>query len=151
MKSILNFCILIFILSCTKDENPQPIQTQGYNMLLIGNSFFKPYADHLSSLATEANLNEHISAVVKDGAAKGSPLKSQESRFLIPNKTHRKAALPVTVAPEQVTAAQQGAGPRVIRTALRGTPKDCIVTLIGERTIAVTVTRREGVKAAAVV
>ena len=56
----------MFILSCNKDENPQPIQTQGYNMLLIGNSFFKPYADHLSSLATEANLNEHISAVVKE-------------------------------------------------------------------------------------
>jgi hypothetical protein len=27
-------------------------------------------------------------AIVKDGAAQGSPLKSQESRFLIPNKTH---------------------------------------------------------------
>ncbi len=39
MKFILNFYILIFILSCTKDENPQQIQTQGYNMLLIGNSF----------------------------------------------------------------------------------------------------------------
>ena len=74
MKSILNFCILMFILSCTKDENPQPIQTQGYNMLLIGNSFFKPYADHLSSLATEANLNEHISTVVKRGGELGRPI-----------------------------------------------------------------------------
>ena len=74
MKSILNFCILIFILSCTKDENPQPIQTQGYNMLLIGNSFFKPYADHLSNLATEANLNEHISTVVKRGGELGRPI-----------------------------------------------------------------------------
>ena len=73
----------MFILSCNKDENPQPIQTQGYNMLLIGNSFFKPYADHLSSLATEANLNQHISAVVKDVAAKGSPFK--ESRVKIFN------------------------------------------------------------------
>ena len=26
--------------------------------------------------------------VIKDRAAQGSPLKSQESRFLIPNKTH---------------------------------------------------------------
>mgnify|MGYP001244225410 FL=1 len=64
----------MFILSCNKDENPQPIQTQGYNMLLIGNSFFKPYADHLSSLATEANLNEHISAVVKRGGELGRPI-----------------------------------------------------------------------------
>ena len=31
--------------------------------------------------------------IVKDGAAVGSPLKSQASRFLIPDKTHRKAEL----------------------------------------------------------
>lgn len=74
MKSILNFYILIFILSCTKDENPQLIQTQGYNMLLIGNSFFKPYADHLDNLASEANLNEHISTVVKRGGELGIPI-----------------------------------------------------------------------------
>jgi len=34
----------------------------------------------------------------KDGAAFSSPLKSQESRFLIPNKTHRKAVLLAVVA-----------------------------------------------------
>jgi hypothetical protein len=61
-------------LSCTKDENPQQIQTQGYNMLLIGNSFFKPYADHLNNLATEANLNEHISTIVKRGGENGRPI-----------------------------------------------------------------------------
>ena len=74
MKFILNFCILILILSCTKDETPQQIQTQGYNMLLIGNSFFKPYADHLDNLASEANLNEHISTVVKRGGELGRPI-----------------------------------------------------------------------------
>ena len=74
MKFILNFYILIFILSCTKDENPQLIQTQGYNMLLIGNSFFKPYADNLNTLATQANLNEHISTVVKRGGENGRPI-----------------------------------------------------------------------------
>ena len=74
MKFILNFCTLILILSCTKDENPQQIQTQGYNMLLMGNSFFRPYADHLNNLATEANLNEHISTIVKRGGEKGRPI-----------------------------------------------------------------------------
>ena len=74
MKFILNFYILIFILTCTKDENPQLIQTQGYNMLLIGNSFFKPYADNLNTLATEANLNEHSSTVVKRGGENGRPI-----------------------------------------------------------------------------
>ena len=74
MKFILNFCTLILILSCTKDENPQQIQTQGYNMLLIGNSFFKPYADHLNTLATEANFNEHNSTIVKRGGELGRPI-----------------------------------------------------------------------------
>ena len=61
-------------MSCTKDETPQQIQTQGYNMLLIGNSFFKPYADNLNTLATEANLNEHSSTVVKRGGENGRPI-----------------------------------------------------------------------------
>ena len=74
MKFILNFCILILILSCTKDENPQQIQTQGYNMLLMGNSFFRPYADHLNNLATEADLNEHNSTVVNRGGENGRPI-----------------------------------------------------------------------------
>ena len=74
MKFILNFCVLILILSCTKDETPQQIQTQGYNMLLIGNSFFKPYADNLNTLATQANLNEHSSTVVKRGGENGRPI-----------------------------------------------------------------------------
>ena len=65
---------MIFILSCTKDENPQIIQTQGYNVLLIGNSFFKPYADYLNNLASEANLNEHSSTVVKRGGELGRPI-----------------------------------------------------------------------------
>jgi hypothetical protein len=43
-------------------------------MLLIGNSFFKPYADHLDNLASEANLNEHSSTVVKRGGEFGRPI-----------------------------------------------------------------------------
>lgn len=74
MKFILNFCTLILILSCTKDENPQQIQTQGYNMLLMGNSFFKPYADHLNNLAIQADLNEHNSTVVNRGGELGRPI-----------------------------------------------------------------------------
>ena len=74
MNHLLNLFILILMLSCTKDENPQQIQIQGYNMLLIGNSFFKPYADHLSNLATQANLNEHSSTVVKRGGENGRPI-----------------------------------------------------------------------------
>ena len=42
----------------------------------------------------------HLAAlIVKDGAAFSSPLRSQKSRFLIPNKTHRKAVLLITEIP----------------------------------------------------
>ena len=43
-------------------------------MLLIGNSFFKPYADHLNNLAFEANLIEHSSVIVKRGGELGRPI-----------------------------------------------------------------------------
>ena len=62
------------MLSCSKDEGSPQEESTGYNMLLIGNSFFKPYADHLNTLATEANLNEHSSTVVKRGGELGRPI-----------------------------------------------------------------------------
>jgi len=74
MKIILKLCILILMLSCSKDEGSPQEESTGYNMLLIGNSFFKPYADHLNNLASEANLNEHSSTVVKRGGELGRPI-----------------------------------------------------------------------------
>jgi hypothetical protein len=56
------------------------------------------------------------------------------------------------VDPGEVTVTVgKAAVPSVIWKVLRGTPKDRIETLIEERTIDVTVTLREGVKAAVVV
>ena len=64
----------ILMLSCSKDEgSPQELRSTGYNMLFF-NSFFKPYADHLNTLATEANLNEHSSTVVNRGGELGRPI-----------------------------------------------------------------------------
>ena len=62
------------MLSCSKDEGSPQEESTGYNMLLIGNSFFKPYADHFNNLASEANLNEHSSTVVKRGGELGRPI-----------------------------------------------------------------------------
>jgi len=62
------------MLSCSKDEGSPQEESTGYNMLLIGNSFFKPYADHLNNLASYANLNEHSSTVVKRGGELGRPI-----------------------------------------------------------------------------
>jgi hypothetical protein len=74
MQFILNFCILLFILSCTKNENPQQIQTQGYNILLIGNSFFKPYAEKLDNLSIIAGFENHSSTRITRGGENGRPI-----------------------------------------------------------------------------
>lgn len=47
--------------ACNNEETPHSTETQGYNMLLIGHSFFRPYAENLDNLATETNLYEHNS------------------------------------------------------------------------------------------
>ena len=62
------------MLSCSKDEGSPQEESTGYNMLLIGNSFFRPYADHLNNLASYANLNEHSSTIVKRGGELGRPI-----------------------------------------------------------------------------
>ena len=74
MKTILKFCILLFMISCSKGDISSQDESTGYNMLLIGNSFFKPYADHLNNLAFEANLIEHSSVIVKRGGELGRPI-----------------------------------------------------------------------------
>jgi hypothetical protein len=62
------------MISCTKGDISSQDESTGYNMLLIGNSFFKPYADHLNNLAFEANLIEHSSVIVKRGGELGRPI-----------------------------------------------------------------------------
>ena len=62
------------MLSCSKDEGSPQEESTGYNMLLMGNSFFRPYADHLDNLATGANLFEHNSTVVFRGGENGRPI-----------------------------------------------------------------------------
>ena len=74
MKTIIKFCVLLFMISCTKGDISSQDESTGYNMLLIGNSFFKPYADHLNNLAFEANLIEHSSVIVKRGGELGRPI-----------------------------------------------------------------------------
>ena len=72
---LLLIALTFMLSSCNnQDEITLPQETQGYNMLLIGNSFFKPYADHLNNLASYANLNEHSSTIVKRGGENGRPI-----------------------------------------------------------------------------
>ena len=72
---LLLIALTLMLSSCNNDDEiTLPQETQGYSMLLIGNSFFKPYADHLNNLASYANLNEHSSTIVKRGGENGRPI-----------------------------------------------------------------------------
>jgi hypothetical protein len=46
------FIVLIFF-SYSREEHPNP-SSERYRMLLIGNSFFKPYTNHLDAVAADA-------------------------------------------------------------------------------------------------
>lgn len=76
MKKILSLFILnvMLLTACNKEETPQPIQTQGYNMLLIGNSFFKPYAEKLDDLSILAGFENHNSTRITRGGENGRPI-----------------------------------------------------------------------------
>jgi len=49
-------------------------ETQGYEMLLIGNSFFRPYAEKLDELAIEAGFENHTSTRITRGGDNGRPI-----------------------------------------------------------------------------
>ena len=75
VNTILKVTILLFVItfsSCKEDnqikETPQPVENQdGYNMLLIGNSFFKPYAEKLDDLSILAGFENHTSTRITRG------------------------------------------------------------------------------------
>jgi hypothetical protein len=78
LKFMIAAVMLVF-LSCSKDDNlteetQQPSETQGYNMLLIGNSFFKPYAQKLDEMAVDAGFVNHISTRITRGGDNGRPI-----------------------------------------------------------------------------
>jgi hypothetical protein len=76
MNKIISLFILnvMLLTACNKEETPQPIQTQGYNMLLIGNSFFKPYAEKLDDLSILAGFENHNSTRITRGGENGRPI-----------------------------------------------------------------------------
>lgn len=74
MKTILKFMIVLILSSCAKDNNSAPEVSSGYNMLLIGNSFFKPYAKKMDELAMDAGFVEHTSTRITRGGDNGRPI-----------------------------------------------------------------------------
>ena len=70
-KFLIAALMLVF-LSCSKEEETtQPVETEGYNMLNIGNSFFRPYAEELDEMAIDAGFVNHNSTIVIRGGENG--------------------------------------------------------------------------------
>jgi hypothetical protein len=67
--------LLCTFIACSKEDLPTSTDsTEGYNMLLIGNSFFKPYAEQLDAVAFDAGFTAHRSTVIKRGGDNGRPI-----------------------------------------------------------------------------
>ncbi|PQJ20796.1 hypothetical protein [Tenacibaculum sp. SG-28] len=79
-KTVSVFLVFLWLLqSCSTPENfPENAsvlpETEGYKMLLIGNSFFKPYAEKLDIMAIEAGFENHNSTIVFRGGENGRPI-----------------------------------------------------------------------------
>ena len=72
---LLLIALTFMLSSCNnQDEITLPQETQGYNMLLIGNSFFKPYANNLNEVALDAGFEEHNATLVFRGGDNGRPI-----------------------------------------------------------------------------
>ena len=76
MKLIFKIAVLLLITSISSfAQNDECLaETQGYNMLLIGNSFFRPYAEKLDDMAIHAGFENHNSTTVFRGGDNGRPI-----------------------------------------------------------------------------
>jgi hypothetical protein len=74
MKRILTFILLLCNLSCHKNDGPVDEVLQESKILLIGNSFFKPYAQHLDHLVEEAGIENHDATLIFRGGENGRPI-----------------------------------------------------------------------------
>jgi hypothetical protein len=73
-KNLWIVALMIVFLSCDKDDESVAENQQGYNMLLIGNSFFRPYAEKLDNLAIHAGFENHSSTRISRGGDNGRPI-----------------------------------------------------------------------------
>lgn len=65
-------CFILGFSACKKDECPT-VMPNGKRMVLIGNSFFRPYAENLDVVAADAGYTEHNSTIVNRGGENGWP------------------------------------------------------------------------------
>ena len=63
--------LTIILSSCTKE---QVEENEGFNMLLMGASFFRPYAERLEDVVIDAGYRSHNQTIVFRGGENGRPL-----------------------------------------------------------------------------
>ena len=66
--------LMLVCLSCDKEDVPAPDNPHGYNMLLMGHSYFKPYANRIGELAIDAGFINHNQTYVFSSGASGFPI-----------------------------------------------------------------------------
>lgn len=73
LKMVL-LAFMVFFMSCKSDENPtSPPKIEGRKVLMMGNSFFRPYAENLAELVFDASIENHSSIVAFRGGEGGWP------------------------------------------------------------------------------
>ncbi len=78
----LLLALVMVCASCSTTDDTVTDNTQdllGTTMLLIGNSFFKPYANQLDAMAVEAGYINHSSTLVFAGGENGRPINLWET------------------------------------------------------------------------
>lgn len=71
IKNLWVVALMFVCLSCNNDDEVAPQSPEGYNMLLIGNSFFRPYAEKLDDMALHAGIEHHTSTRITRGGDNG--------------------------------------------------------------------------------
>jgi hypothetical protein len=71
MKKLFYFFLALSVLPSCSSDNGTNSNDPGHRMLLIGNCFFRPYAEHLNTVSMEVGFTEHNATVVTRGGANG--------------------------------------------------------------------------------
>ena len=72
MKKLILLLFIPLVFSCSDNTNIEV--EDGENLLLIGNSFFRPYAENLDVVALDAGYQNHNSTLVIRGGENGRPI-----------------------------------------------------------------------------
>ena len=71
---ILSIFFIPFLSSCAEDDEDLQYETDGYKMVLLGHSFFRPYAEKFNEIALDAGFDNHDVRFIGHGGETGSPV-----------------------------------------------------------------------------